>query len=437
MIAVPTEPQRGNLINAGYEPRVLDRFIYENMEDFGAVCIEGPKYCGKTWTARSLSNSEICLLDTEGAFQNQELARLSPHQALQGAHPRLIDEWQEVPSLWDAVRNAVDRSGKRDTFILTGSAVPRKAKPHHSGVGRIEKVRMRPMTLFEAGRSSGTISLRGLFNGERPDGNALPMSLQDLCDIVICGGWPAVQNMELRRASRLARSYVRQVSEDDLSRVDNVARDPQKISRLLHSLARNAEQAATTKTMIRDMTADATNEALSKETVDDYLQALRRIFVIEEIPGWSPNLRSSIRINKRPKYHYVDPSLPAAILGATPQKLLGDLNAFGFLFECLCLRDLLVYAEASEAQVRYYRDNTDLEVDAIIESYDGKWAALEIKLGHNQADQAAKNLLRLKAKMEAAGTEPPAFLAVVEGLGQHAYVRDDGVCVIPIASLAP
>ena len=362
---------------------------------------------------------------------------MSPHQALQGAHPRLIDEWQEVPSLWDAVRNAVDRSGKRDTFILTGSAVPRKAKPHHSGVGRIEKVRMRPMTLFEAGRSSGTISLRGLFNGERPDGNALPMSLEDLCDIVVCGGWPAVQNMELRRASRLARSYVRQVSEDDLSRVDNVARDPQKISRLLHSLARNAEQAATTKTMIRDMTADATNEALSKETVDDYLQALRRIFVIEEIPGWSPNLRSSIRINKRPKYHYVDPSLPAAILGATPQKLLGDLNAFGFLFECLCLRDLLVYAEASEAQVRYYRDNTDLEVDAIIESYDGKWAALEIKLGHNQADQAAKNLLRLKAKMEAAGTEPPAFLAVVEGLGQHAYVRDDGVCVIPIASLAP
>ncbi len=243
--------------------------------------------------------------------------------------------------------------------------------------------------------------------------------------------------MELHRASRLARSYVRQVSEDDLSRVDDVARDPQKISRLLHSLARNAEQATATKTMIRDMTGDATSEALSKETVDDYLQALRRIFVIEEIPGWSPNLRSSIRINKRPKYHYVDPSLPAAILGATPQKLLGDLSAFGFLFESLCLRDLLVYAEASEAQVRYYRDNTDLKVDAIIESYDGKWAALEIKLGHNQADQAAKNLLRLKAKMESAGAEPPSFLAVVEGLGQHAYVRDDGVCVIPITSLAP
>lgn len=342
-----------------------------------------------------------------------------------------------MPSLWDAVRNAVDRSGKRDTFILTGSAVPRRVKPHHSGVGRIEKVRMRPMTLFEANRSSGAVSLRALFNGGRPAGRALPATLDDLCDVVIRGGWPAVQAMELHRVSRLARSYVRQVSEDDLSRVDDVARDPQKNSRLLHSLARNAEQATATKTMIRDMTVDATSEALSKETVDDYLQALRRIFVIEEIPGWSPNLRSSIRINKRPKYHYVDPSLPAAILGATPQKLLGDLSAFGFLFESLCLRDLLVYAEASEAQVRYYRDNTDLEVDAIIESYDGKWAALEIKLGHNQADQAAKNLLRLKAKMESAGAEPPSFLAVVEGLGQHAYVRDDGVCVIPITSLAP
>lgn len=322
-------------------------------------------------------------------------------------------------------------------FILTGSAVPRRVKPHHSGVGRIEKVRMRPMTLFEANRSSGAVSLRALFNGGRPAGRALPATLDDLCDVVIRGGWPAVQAMELHRVSRLARSYVRQVSEDDLSRVDDVARDPQKISRLLHSLARNAEQATATKTMIRDMTVDATSEALSKETVDDYLRALRRIFVIEEIPGWSPNLRSSIRINKRPKYHYVDPSLPAAILGATPQKLLGDLSAFGFLFESLCLRDLLVYAEASEAQVRYYRDNTDLEVDAIIESYDGKWAALEIKLGHNQADQAAKNLLRLKAKMESAGAEPPSFLAVVEGLGQHAYVRDDGVCVIPITSLAP
>lgn len=433
----PGEPVRGKLKNSEYRPRVLDMLISEDVEDFGAVCIEGPKYCGKTWTARSLCNSEICLLDTEGAFQNQELAMLSPSQALQGAHPRLIDEWQEVPSLWDAVRDTVDRSAKQDTFILTGSAVPRKVKPRHSGVGRIEKVRMRPMTLFESGKSSGVVSLQTLFDGALPKGDSLAVTLDDLCDFVVRGGWPAVQGTELRRASRLARSYVRQISEDDLSRVDGVSRDPQKVSRLLHSLARNAEQASTTKTMIRDMTADAGNEALSKETVDDYLQALRRIFVIEEIPGWSPNLRSSLRINKRPKFHYVDPSLPAAILRATPKKLIGDLNALGFLFECLCVRDLLVYAEASEAQVYYYRDNTDLEVDAIIESYDGRWAAIEIKLGHNQADQAALNLLRLKTKMEVAGAEPPAFLAVVEGLGRYAYARDDGVLVLPITCLAP
>ncbi len=338
-----TNFKRGTLVNPGYKPRVLDARISEDLEDFGAVCIEGPKYCGKTWTGRSLCNSEICLLDSEGAFQSRELARLSPIQALQGARPRLIDEWQEVPSLWDAVRNAVDRSGKQDTFVLTGSAVPRKEKPRHSGVGRIEKIRMRPMTLYESDASSGTVSLSALF-----DGTAEPVALEDLCDFVLRGGWPAVQETELRRASRLARSYVRQISEDDLSRIDGVSRDPQKVGRLLHSLARNAEQASATKTLVRDMTADASGDTLSKETVEDYLQALKRIFIIEEIPGWSPNLRSSIRISKRPKYHYVDPSLPAAILGATPEKLLDDLNAFGFLFECLCLRDLLVYAEASE-----------------------------------------------------------------------------------------
>lgn len=432
-----TNFKRGTLVNPGYKPRVLDARISEDLEDFGAVCIEGPKYCGKTWTGRSLCNSEICLLDSEGAFQSRELARLSPIQALQGARPRLIDEWQEVPSLWDAVRNAVDRSGKQDTFVLTGSAVPRKEKPRHSGVGRIEKIRMRPMTLYESDASNGTVSLSALFDGNKPDGTAEPVALEDLCDFVLRGGWPAVQETELRRASRLARSYVRQISEDDLSRIDGVSRDPQKVGRLLHSLARNAEQASATKTLVRDMTADASGDTLSKETVEDYLQALKRIFVIEEIPGWSPNLRSSIRISKRPKYHYVDPSLPAAILGATPEKLLDDLNAFGFLFECLCLRDLLVYAEASESQVHYYRDSTDLEADAIIEAYDGTWAALEIKLGHSQADRAAKNLLRLRSKMCDAGAGTPAFLAVVEGLGRYAYVRDDGVYVVPITCLAP
>lgn len=428
---------RGKLVNENYIPRILDRRIFEDMHDFGAVCIEGLKYCGKTWTGRSLCNSEISLLEPKGAFQNRELAQIAPDQILKGAHPRLIDEWQEVPALWDAVRNDIDRSGKQDTFILTGSAVPREEKPHHSGVGRIEKIRMRPMTLSESGASNSEVSLRALFEGVNPHANAPETTLDDICSFVVRGGWPAVQDLELHRAARLARNYVQQIASDDLSRVDGIARDPQKVQRLMHSLARNTEQATTTKTMIRDMTAETSGETLSKETTDDYLQALKRIFVIEEIPAWSPNIRSSIRINKRPKYHYVDPSLPAAILGATPQKLLKDMKTLGFLFECLCMRDLLVYAEVAESHVYYYRDKTDLEVDTIIESYDGTWAALEIKLGHNQADQAAKNLLQLKNKLVTSGTQPPAFLAIIEGLGSYAYQREDGVFVIPITCLAP
>ena len=428
---------RGKLVNENYIPRILDRRIFEDIHDFGAVCIEGPKYCGKTWTGRSLCNSEISLLEPEGAFQNRELAQIAPDQILKGAHPRLIDEWQEVPTLWDAVRNDIDRSGKQDTFILTGSAVPREEKPYHSGVGRIEKIRMRPMTLSESGVSNNEVSLRTLFEGANPQANAPETTLDDICSFVVRGGWPAVQDLELHRAARLARNYIQQIAADDLSRVDGIARDPQKVQRLMHSLARNTEQATTTKTMIRDMTAEASGETLSKETTDDYLQALKRVFVIEEIPAWSPNIRSSIRINKRPKYHYVDPSLPAAILGATPQKLLMDMKTLGFLFECLCMRDLLVYAEVAESRIYYFRDKTDLEVDAIIESYDGTWAALEIKLGHNQADQAAKNLIQLKNKLIASGTQPPAFLAIIEGLGAYAYQREDGVFVIPITCLAP
>lgn len=428
---------RGKLVNENYIPRVLDRRIFEDMHNFGAVCIEGPKYCGKTWTGRSLCNSEISLLEPEGAFQNRELVQIAPDQILKGAHPCLIDEWQEVPALWDAVRNDIDRSGKQDTFILTGSAVPREEKPHHSGVGRIEKIRMRPMTLFESGVSNSEVSLKALFEGVNPHVNAPETTLDDICSFVVRGGWPAVQDLELHRAARLARNYIQQIASDNLSRVDGIAHDPQKVQRLMHSLARNTEQATTTKTMIRDMTAETSGETLSKETTDDYLQALKRIFVIEEIPAWSPNIRSSIRINKRPKYHYVDPSLPAAILGATPQKLLKDMKTLGFLFECLCMRDLLVYAEVAELRIYYYRDKTGLEVDAIIESYDGTWAALEIKLGHNQADQAAKNLIQLKNKLVASGTQPPVFLAIIEGLGAYAYQREDGVFVIPITCLAP
>ncbi len=433
----------GTLINAGYRPRILDRRIAEGIEDFGAVCIEGPKYCGKTWTGQAFSNSETNLMDPEGNFQNLEVAKTDPSAALQGACPRLIDEWQEAPQLWDGVRNAVDRSAKRRTFVLTGSSIPRAKgqndgdipSPKHTGVGRIEKLRMRPMTLAESGESNGEVSLRDLFAGALPSCAAPDLSLRDCCELAARGGWPAMMRRPSERALRVVRGYLREICESDMSRVDGVRRDPDKVARLLRSLARNMEQATKSKTIIGDMTETPTDPKLAPETVVDYLQALNRIFVIEEIGPWSPRLRSRIRVNKRPKYHFADPSLAVAALRASAGSLEGDLQTFGFVFECLCVRDLLVYAQAMDAQLYYYRDQAGLEVDAVIESPTGQWAGIEIKLGHNRADEGARNLLAVKRKIVEAGGAAPAFLAVVEGVGRYAYVRDDGVFVLPIGTL--
>lgn len=427
--------QYGTLRHKDYLPRIIDGRIPESLEDFGAICIQGPKYCGKTWTSQAFANSELNLMDPTGNFQNLELALAAPDMAIQGKTPRLIDEWQEAPLLWDAVRNAVDRSDKEQTFILTGSAVPRNEQPKHSGIGRIERLRMRPMSLAESDESEKSVSLKSLFDGSLPQGKAPDITLESICNMVIRGGWPASIDKAPARAQRIARNYITQICHDDLSRVDGVSRDPEKLERLLHSLARNAEQSTTTKTMIADMTNSDNKKELSPETVTDYLAALKKIFILEEIGSWSPNLRSPIRINKRPKYHFVDPSLPAAILKASSTSLLKDLETLGFLFECLCIRDLLVYAEAMDGGVFYYRDKDSLEVDAIIESPDGKWGAIEIKLGHNKADEASSHLLALKRKIHDAGGSLPAFLAVVEGLGKYAYQREDSVMIIPVTCL--
>lgn len=424
-----------NLLNEGYTPRLIERQIQEGIEDFGAVAIEGPKYCGKTWAAQAFSNSEVNLMNPAGNFQNLEVALLDPQALLQGESPRLIDEWQEAPLLWDGVRNAVDRSGKKTKFVLTGSSVPREFKPKHSGVGRIERIRMRPMTLFESGESNGAVSLTALFEGEKPSAAAPESSLDTFCELVVRGGWPASIGMQPRRAAKIARNYVEELCKDDMSRVDGVKRDPDKISRLLHSLARNAEQATTTKTMICDMTAVDDKDRLAPDTVSDYLEALKKIYIIEEIGPWAPNLRSPIRINKRPKYHFTDPSIPAAVLKASVSALKNDLATLGFLFESMCVRDILTYAQAIDGNVFYYRDQASLEADVIVESADGRWAGIEVKLGHNKADDGAKSLKALRDKIVSSGGTEPAFLAVVEGIGSYAYVRDDGVFVIPILTL--
>ncbi len=434
----------GKLKNNDYVTRVIDARMSDDIEDFGAVCLEGAKYCGKTWTGRAFSNSELDLMNPAGNFQNLEAAMLDPASALEGERPRLIDEWQEVPQLWDGVRNKVDRSGKRDQFVLTGSSVPRKKteggkwdEPMHSGVGRISKLRMRPMSLYESGESNGTVSLEDLFQGEIPSSQALRFALSDICELVVRGGWPAAVGKTSRRAQRMVKGYVKEVCQSDLTRVDGVKREPAKVARLLHSLARNAEQASKSKTIIADMTETASEKPIALDTVTDYLAALERIFVLERIAGWAPHLRSPLRINKRSKFHFVDPSFPAAILGASCESLARDLESLGFMFECLCMRDLLIYAEAMDAKVFYYRDQAGMEADAIIEAANGDWAAIEVKLGHTQADKAAKTLTSVSEKVQAAGAKPPVFLAVVEGLGGFAYQREDGVLVIPIACLAP
>lgn len=433
----------GPFLNNGYRSRVIEQRILEAIEDFGAVCIEGAKYCGKTWVGQAFAKSEMDLMDPAGNFQNLEVALIDPATALSGKHPRLIDEWQEAPQLWDGVRNMVDRSGKRSTFILTGSSIPKRKsgkasgpqEPKHTGVGRIEKLRMRPMTLSESGESNATVSFRGLFAGKTPSAQAPKMELTDFAELAARGGWPATLGKSADRAQRVARSYIREVCESDMSRVDDMRRDPSKVERLLHSLARNMEQATKNKTIIGDMTETTTEAKLSPDTVTDYLQALGRIFIVEEIPAWSPNLRSSIRINKRPKYHFVDPSLAVAALRTSAGALSRDLRLFGFVFECMCVRDILVYAQAMEAEVYYYRDRSSLEADLIVETVDGNWAGIEIKLGHSKAEEGAASLKAVAAKIEEAGGRAPAFLAVVEGLGDFAYEREDGVYVIPICTL--
>lgn len=427
----------GRLKSPHYTPRLIEPILCEALEDFGGVCIQGPKYCGKTWTGQALSNSEISLMANEGSFIDNELIMADTHLALRGDSPRLIDEWQESPRIWDMVRSAIDASNKERTFILTGSATPRKKKPSHSGAGRIEKVAMRPMTLYEAGISTGAVSLSSLFEGERPSTDAPSVSVEDFAVFAVRGGWPGTLKTPAPRAGRLVASYVQSFLNEDMHKIDDQKRDPAKMVRLMQSYARNMEQAATTKTLIRDMTGDAASSPLAIDTVDDYTGVLHSAFLLEEIFPWAPNIRSKYRISKKPKYHYADPSLPAAILKLSPKMLMSDFETFGFLFESMCMRDILVYAQAIHANVYYYRDQSGLEADAIIEAEDGRWAAVEIKLGHHQTDTAASNLVRLRGRLVEAGTRSPAFLAVVEGVGNYAYRRQDGVCVVPICCLRP
>lgn len=417
-----------------YRPRLIDNIIDSYLEAFGAVCVEGPKWCGKTWTSSYHCKSEIMLGNPDGNFQNRQLAQMSPSLVLEGETPRLIDEWQEVPQLWDAVRYKVDQSGNKGQFILTGSATPNHKGILHSGAGRIAKLRMRPMSLFESGNSSGDISLKDICEGRIEPKISGEVDLRKLIDFIIRGGWPANQETTLKQAAYLPIQYIRAVLDDDVYRIDNVKRDKHKMELLLRSLARNEATTVTNKKLKNDI-KEIDDEDIDVETVSAYLDVFQRLFLTDNQKPFEAKLRSSIRIKQAEKRHLSDPSLAAALLNATPEMLLNDLNTLGFLFEALCERDLKIYAESFDAELYHYQDYNNNEMDAVIAMHDGKWCGFEIKLGANQIDMAAENLIKIKNEIKASGGIAPDSLCVICGLSNAAYQRPDGVFVVPITAL--
>ena len=425
------------LTQPGYKPRLIDKLIPAYLEAFGALEIRGPKWCGKTWTSLHQSNSVFYVADPHNNYANRQRARLDPTGVLEGAEPRVLDEWLEAPAIWDAVRQEVDRGKGKGRFILTGSATPQDMVTTHSGTGRIARLTLRPMTLFESGDSSGEISLDDLAQQANITPAASRLSLESLIKLVIRGGWPESIDASFQAATLLPQQYLLSVAQSDISRIDDVKRDPAKVTALLQSLARTNANIVNYSTYADDIAQYAPGETASEQSIAAYLSLLKRLFVIEEIAGWAPALRSPLRLRSNPKRYFVDPSLAAAALNADITALQEDTKTLGFLFENLVVRDLLVYAEQNQAEVYYYLDNSQLDTDVIL-SYPGEnWAAIEIKLGSEKEDEGAAKLLRLQKKLVERSAKPPRFLAVITGIGTTAHRREDGVYCVPIDCLKP
>ncbi len=420
-----------------YIPRLSDELLKDCLDTFGAVLIEGPKWCGKTTSASLQAASELRIADPANNYQNKRLAQTDTATALKGERPRLIDEWQEVPATWDAVRYECDQAqGRPGQFILTGSAtISDMSRPIHSGAGRIGHLRMDTLTLQELGLSSGESSLGALFTGEAPAGKS-QMSLGDLATAICHGGWPAAAQFSVEQSMAIANSYLDAIAGEDLERVDGVARNPAKVRRLITSLARNESTLASNRTIAKDSAgAEELSSSLSAATITNYLSALEKIFFVCDIPAWSPALRSPVRIRSSKKRHLADPSLAAVALGASPDSLLDDQKTLGFLFESLVAHDLIVYSRTVGAKVMHYHDDSNLEVDFIVQKEDGSWAAFEVKLSSVQENEGARNVLSLDRKMIERGEKPATLKAVIVGVGGVAHIRDDGVAVIPFDTL--
>ncbi len=414
-------------------PRIVDGEMRMALRTMPAVVVEGPRACGKTWTGRRFAGSAVFLDERASAAL---ASGMDPALILDGDAPRLLDEWQLAPGVWNPMRRACDARDRKGQFILTGSADPPDDVTRHSGAGRIIRVRMRPMSLYESGESGGSVSLGGLLDGQECAGDHTELTLGDVLALAVRGGWPQMLDVDLAVAATAASAYLGEISRTDVSRVDGVDRDPVRVGRLLVSLARNVATEVKRTTLAAD-TAAPGEPPLERRTVAGYMDALSRLFVIEQVPAWRPHLASRAQARKAPKLSLVDPSLTASALGAGVDSLLGDLSLAGRLFESMVIRDLLVYAQANQLSLSHYRDSDNLEVDLIVEHRDGRWAAIEVKLGGSKAiDKGAEALLRLRAKLDRDKTGEPARLLIVTA-GGYAYERPDGVCVASITSLGP
>lgn len=416
---------------AGYWPRIVDQELRERLDSSGAVVIEGPKACGKTRTAMEWAASTVLLdIDTSA----RRALAVDPALVLEGPRPRLLDEWQVEPALWNQVRRAVDVAADPGQFLLTGSSVPADSADRHTGAGRFSFVRMRPMSLHEAGHGSGAISLAALFAGALSRSGDPGLTIPGLAELITLGGWPAQQQRSIQSAARSSRDYLEQVRQVDVNRVDGRKRDPVRLGALLRSLARNVATEVSQATLAKD--AGGADGPMAERTVVDYLHTLQRLMVIEDQPAWKPHLRSKAALRQAPRRHFCDPSLAVAALGASPDRLLADLELLGLLFESLVIRDLRVFAQALDGEVLHYRDKYGIEVDAIVQLRDGRWGAIEIKLGEAQVDAAAASLQRFLAQIDTQRSDEPSFLAVICAKG-YGYRRADGIHVIPIGALCP
>ena len=418
-----------------YKKRIADEMLQRKLKGKGAVLIEGPKWCGKTTTAEQVAKSVLYMANPESMGQNLTLADINPGILLKGEIPRLIDEWQIAPKLWDAVRFEVDHRKDEGQFILTGSAVPAdKNLITHTGTGRFSFLLMRPMTLFESLESTGTVSLKDLFDSKDVSGTN-NLSLDDIAYVCCRGGWPRSISMEKEIALDQAFDYYDAIVNSDISRVDGISREPTRVKNLMRSYARNVGSQASNETLKGDM-INNDSFSLDTDTVFSYINALKKIFVVDEVSAWNPNLRSKTAIRTSDTRYFIDPSIATASLGLGPDDLINDLNTFGFIFENLCVRDLRVYAESINGDLYHYRDSSSLECDAVIHLRNGSYGLVEIKLGGDKLiEEGVENLLKLKNKLDTSKMKKPSFLMVVTATGDYAYKRSDDVYVVPVGCL--